>query len=228
MDWVTAFMLGFAGSLHCAGMCGPLVMALPAVGCTRLSQMTGRLVYNVGRVATYVLLGVLFGGLGELLGLMGFQRWLSMGAGAVILIALVAWPFKSSSGAIARPVVRLKSALGQLIQRRSAGSHFLFGSVNGLLPCGLVYVACAGAAATGGVVSGGRYMLVFGLGTVPMMFGLGLAGRFLHRHIQGRVQHVIPVALAAMAVLLILRGMSLGIPFLSPVVNAGDPSCTCH
>jgi sulfite exporter TauE/SafE len=98
-----------------------------------------------------------------------------------------------------------------------------------LLPCGLVYVACAAAAATGGIVSGLEYMLVFGLGTVPMMFGLGLAGRFLHARLQGRIQRVIPVALGVMALLLILRGMSLGIPFLSPDLSGatGGGSC-CH
>jgi len=229
MDILTAFMLGFAGSLHCAGMCGPLVMALPAVGSRTTTQIFGRLAYNLGRLVTYGILGVLFGAFGQVLGLMGIQRWVSVGAGALILLGLFAWPLRGGARFVTVPVAGLKSALGRLLNRRTAGSHLLFGSINGLLPCGLVYVACAAAAATGGWLSGLEYMLVFGLGTVPMMFGLGLAGRFLHARLQGRVQRVIPVALGVMAVLLILRGMSLGIPYLSPEwpAGGGEPAC-CH
>jgi sulfite exporter TauE/SafE len=227
MELLTAFMLGFAGSLHCAGMCGPIVLAMPAVGPNLVTQVAGRLAYNGGRLVTYGLLGVIFGFVGEMLSMVGVQRWVSVGAGALILLGLFAWPLRGSTALIARPVARLKSALGSLLKHRSIGSHFLFGGLNGLLPCGLVYVACAAAAATGSILSGVQFMLVFGLGTVPMMFGLGLAGRFLHARLQGRVQRVIPVALGVMAVLLILRGMSLGIPYLSPDLAAGTEGGSC-
>jgi sulfite exporter TauE/SafE len=229
MEVLTAFMLGFAGSLHCAGMCGPLVLSLPAVGSSLTSQVFGRLAYNGGRLVTYGMLGVAFGSFGQLLGMVGVQRWVSVGAGVMILLGLFAWPLRGSARLIAGPVARLKLALGALLRQRTVGAHFLFGGLNGLLPCGLVYVACAAAATTGGLVSGLQYMLVFGLGTVPMMLGLGLAGRFLHSRLQGRVQRIIPVALGVMAVLLILRGLSLGIPYLSPDLSAaaGQGNC-CH
>ena len=72
-------------------------------------------------------------------------------------------------------------------------------------------------------------MVMFGVGTVPMMLGLGMAGRFLHTRLQGRVRQVVPVALAVMAVLLILRGMSLGIPYLSPALSSGTTAgSSCH
>jgi len=222
-------MLGLAGSLHCAGMCGPIVLAMPAVGPNLFTQVAGRLAYNGGRLMTYGILGVIFGAFGQLLGMVGVQRWVSVGAGVLILLGLFAWPLRNSAMLIAAPVARLKSALGGLIHRRTVGSQFVFGGLNGLLPCGLVYVACAAATATGSVVSGLQYMLVFGAGTVPMMLGLGLAGRFLHARLQGRVQRVIPVALGLMAVLLILRGMSLGIPYLSPDLSAAAAAgCHCH
>jgi len=229
MELLTAFMLGFAGSLHCAGMCGPIVLAMPAVGSNVATQVVGRLAYNGGRLVTYGVLGIIFGSFGQMLSMVGVQRWVSVVAGVLILLGLFAWPLRGTATLIARPVARLKSALGRLLSHRTVGSHFLFGGLNGLLPCGLVYVACAAAATTGSIVSGLQYMLVFGLGTVPMMFGLGLAGRFLHARLQGRVQQVIPVALGVMAVLLILRGMSLGIPYLSPDLSgaAGGGSC-CH
>jgi sulfite exporter TauE/SafE len=229
MDLLTAFMLGFAGSLHCAGMCGPIVLALPAIGANRWTQVVGRLAYNGGRVATYVLLGVVFGALGQVLSLAGVQRWVSIGAGVLILLGLFAWPLRGGTWRVVQPVGRLKAALGRLLQRRSVGSQFLFGSLNGLLPCGLVYVACAAATATGSLLSGVQYMLWFGVGTVPMMLALGLAGRAVHQRLQGRVQQVIPVALGLMAVLLILRGLSLGIPYLSPDLSAGTtPKCCGH
>jgi len=226
MELFTAFMLGFAGSLHCAGMCGPIVLAMPAVGRSSLAQVIGRVAYNGGRVITYGLLGVLFGLFGQMLSLVGIQRWVSIGAGILILMGLFAWPLRGSAVLIARPVARLKSALGRLLNQRTVGSQVLFGGLNGLLPCGLVYVACAAAATTGSVLSGLQYMVVFGLGTVPMMLSLGMAGRFLHTRLQGRVQRVIPVALAVMGILLILRGMSLGIPYLSPDLS-GQGGC-CH
>ena len=229
MELVTAFVLGFAGSLHCAGMCGPIVLAMPAVGPTVATQVAGRLAYNAGRLVTYGILGVIFGSFGQLLGLVGVQRWVSVGAGILILVGLFAWPMRNGASLVGRPVTKLKRALGTLLQRRTVGSQFLFGGLNGLLPCGLVYVACAAATATGSLVSGLQYMLLFGLGTVPMMFGLGIAGRFLHARLQGRIERVIPVALAVMGVLLILRGMSLGIPFLSPdLAAAGGEGCCCH
>jgi sulfite exporter TauE/SafE len=229
VELLTAFMLGFAGSLHCAGMCGPIVLAMPAVGRTAFSQVAGRLAYNGGRLVTYGLLGVLFGAFGQLLGMLGVQRWVSIAAGAVILLGVFAWPLRGGGSWIGRPVAGLKQALGRLLNRRTVASQLLFGGLNGLLPCGLVYVACAAATATGSLVGGLQYMLVFGLGTVPMMFGLSLAGRFLHVHLRGRVQRVIPVALGLMGLLLILRGMSLGIPFLSPDLAAAEAGgCCCH
>lgn len=227
MDILTAFMLGFAGSLHCAGMCGPIVLAMPLAGVGRITQITGRLAYNGGRIVTYGVLGIVFGVFGQMLSMVGVQRWVSIGAGTLILLCLFAWPLRGSKSLISRPVSRLKFALGGLLHRRTVGSQFLFGGLNGLLPCGLVYVACAAAATTGTIISGVQYMVVFGLGTVPMMFGLGLAGRLLHARLQGRVQRVIPVALAVMGVLLILRGMSLGIPFLSPDLAGGDGAGSC-
>ncbi|MCU0787517.1 MAG: sulfite exporter TauE/SafE family protein [Verrucomicrobia bacterium] len=227
MALFTAFMLGFAGSLHCAGMCGPIVLAMPAIGRNWATQVMGRLAYNLGRITTYGLLGLGFGLLGHVLNLLGVQRWLSIVAGLVILLGLFAWPLRGSLAIIALPVGRLKAALGSMLQRRTVGSQFLFGGLNGLLPCGLVYVACAGAAATGSVSGGIQYMLLFGLGTVPMMFGLGVAGRFLHARLQGRMQRVIPVALAVMGALLILRGLSLGIPYLSPDLSDGPGGGAC-
>lgn len=230
MQLWTAFMIGFAGSLHCAGMCGPLVLAMPAVSGRFGSQLAGKIAYNAGRIATYSVLGLLFGLFGHLLGLAGFQRWVSIAAGATILLSLLALPTRKATILIARPVNVLKVALGKLLKARSIPAQFSFGALNGLLPCGLVYVACAAAAATGSMVDGLQYMALFGLGTLPMMLGLGLAGRILHLQFQLRLQKLVPVCLGVMAALLILRGLGLGIPYLSPQLNSASPaeSSCCH
>lgn len=230
MQLWTALLIGFAGSLHCAGMCGPLVLAMPVAPGKFAAQLTGKLAYNAGRITTYALLGLLFGTFGQMLGLAGFQRWVSIAAGAAILLSLLALPLRNATFRIARPVNWLKSALGRLLKVRSLPAQFSFGALNGLLPCGLVYVACAAAAATGDALVGVQYMALFGLGTLPMMLGLGLAGRLLHRQFQFRLQKLVPVSLAVMASLLILRGLSLGIPYLSPQLDSTKPaeSSCCH
>jgi uncharacterized protein len=228
MQLWTAFMLGFAGSLHCAGMCGPLVLAMPAVPGRFGAHFQGKLAYNAGRIVTYGLLGLVFGLFGQLLGLAVFQRWISIAVGLAILLSLAAWPLRNTTLLIAQPVGWLKVALGRRLKQRSVGSQFLFGGLNGLLPCGLVYWACAAAAATGNFATGLEYMVLFGLGTVPMMLGLGLAGRAVHFKLQLRLQKLTPISLGVMAALLILRGLGLGIPYLSPNLNPAAPAeATC-
>jgi sulfite exporter TauE/SafE len=227
MELWTAFLLGLVGSAHCAGMCGPLALALPPTGNTRALFLAGRLAYNAGRLLTYAAIGAVFGLLGQSLALAGLQRWVSLGIGVALLIGLLA----SSRFATGLPVVNavgwLKSALGRLLQRRSLGSVFALGLLNGLLPCGLVYVAAATATATGHFLTGLQSMVVFGLGTVPMMLAFGLVGPKIQFALRLKLQRAVPFALAAVAVLMILRGLSLGIPYLSP--SLGTNACHgCH
>jgi sulfite exporter TauE/SafE len=230
MQLWTAFFIGLAGSLHCAGMCGPLVLAIPGTPGNFAVQFTGKLAYNGGRIITYAILGLLFGLFGQMIGLAGFQRWVSIAAGAAILLSLLAWPLRNATALIARPVNLLKAALGKLLKQRGVTAQFGFGLLNGLLPCGLVYIACAAAAATASGIAGMQYMLIFGLGTVPMMLGLGLVGRALHLGLQLRLRKLIPVTLGVMGALLILRGLGLGSPYLSPQLNDAAPaeSRCCH
>ena len=156
MDLWTAFLLGLVGSLHCAGMCGPLALALPAAGNTTPAYVLGRVAYNSGRIVTYCLHGhcVWAGGLdlpagrAAALGLDRAGRARSCSA----FSPRASWP-------CARPVTslvnQLKSRMSVLLRRRSFTALAVLGLLNGLLPCGLVYVACAGAAATGGMFAGG-------------------------------------------------------------------------
>jgi len=225
----TAFLLGFAGSAHCAGMCGPLALALPAGGSGRATFVAGRSLYNAGRIITYALMGALFGLLGLGFAIAGLQRWVSLVLGALILIGLFVSPRFARALTLTRAVSWLKSALGKLLQRRALSSLFGIGLLNGLLPCGLVYVACAGAATADNVLSGVEYMIAFGLGTVPMMLAISLVGTKLQFALHFKLQRLIPVSLAIVGALLFLRGLALDIPYLSPKLPT-QPSATgsCH
>jgi hypothetical protein len=112
-----------------------------------------------------------------------------------------------------------------LLRQRSVGSLWTLGLVNGLLPCGLVYVACAGATATGSVPGGALYMALFGLGTIPLMLAISLSGRLVPFAWRLKLARVIPVSVLLLALLLILRGMSLGIPYLSPDLAVASSCC---
>jgi uncharacterized protein len=223
MIW-TAFMLGLVGSLHCVGMCGAIALALPHPGRGWTSFITGRLAYNVGRILTYAVIGAVFGLIGRSLALAGIQRWLSIGAGIAILLGLFL-SNRLTTPPIVRAVGWLKARLGTLLQQRSLSSLLLLGMLNGLLPCGLVYAAAAASLATGNILSGVEYMAAFGLGTVPLMFGVSLTGRSLFAPFRLHLQKLIPASLALVALLLILRGMSLGIPYLSPDLSTGQAAC---
>jgi sulfite exporter TauE/SafE len=227
MELWPAFLIGFIGSAHCAGMCGPLALALPGTGNTRSTFIAGRAAYNLGRIATYGLLGAFFGLLGHGFAVAGLQRWVSLVAGAAILIAVATSRNDFALGASATRVVGwLKAGLGKLFRQRTFGALFAIGVLNGFLPCGLVYAACAGAVTTGNIAAGMLYMITFGLGTVPMMLALSFAGQKIQLPLRFRLQKLIPFSLVLVGVLLLLRGMGLGIPYLSPAIS-GKGSC-CH
>ena len=227
MDFALALTLGLLGSLHCAAMCGPLQLALPLPPGGPGRVMGGRLIYQLGRITTYCLLGVVAGLAGKSLILAGMQRWLSIALGAAILGGFCL----SSKVALAAPVVigimRLKAAMGRQLRQRNLRSLALLGGLNGLLPCGLVYVAGAGAVSRGTLGSAVLFMAAFGLGTTPTLLAISLSGKILPVKVRLRLRAAIPVGVCALATLLILRGMSLGIPYVSPDILAANPSC-CH
>ncbi|MBC8097717.1 MAG: sulfite exporter TauE/SafE family protein [Akkermansiaceae bacterium] len=226
MDYWTAFVLGLFGSLHCAGMCGPLAMALPVTGGSTVAFATGRAAYNLGRVLTYCGLGLVFGLIGRSLLFAGIQRWVSIALGVMLLVGL----FSSRKLAVWKPVTSLvgwlKIRMAAMLRQRSFASLTLLGALNGLLPCGLVYVAGAGATATSDVLSGAAYMAAFGAGTVPMMLAISLSGKLIPISLRLKLVKAIPVSIFLLATLLILRGMSLGIPYLSPDLSVG--ACCSH
>ncbi len=225
MELWSALVIGLVGSLHCAGMCGPLALALPHGGVGRGAWLAGRAAYNLGRVITYCAMGLVFGAVGKALWLAGFQRWTSIALGLALLVGLLA----SRRLALWRPVTalvdRLKAGMSALLRRRGWLALLLLGLLNGLLPCGLVYVACAGATAVGDPAGGTAYMAAFGLGTVPMMLAISLSGRLVPFSLRLKLSKAVPVSVFLLGALLILRGLSLGIPFISPDLGAAGTCC---
>ncbi len=225
MHLATAFILGIVGGLHCAGMCGPLMLALPVVGKTRALFLAGRMAYQTGRIVVYAGLGALFGTLGHTLMLAGVQRWVSLALGFLLLTGLLVSPRVLQFPWMVIGVGRLKRLMAGFLSRRTLPAMTALGALNGLLPCGLVYAACAAAAASEGTLAGATYLFVFGLGTTPMMLGISLSGRLVPASVRVRLRHLAPVSMGLIAGLLVLRGLGLGIPMLSPDLSRSGSCC---
>lgn len=227
------FLLGVLGSLHCLGMCGPIALALPHTGTGKLRIAMDSFIYNFGRILTYTLLGVIFGAIGSSIRIAGFQEALSIVMGAGLLLVYF-FPKKWKSSMVSfRPIDWFFAVFKVYFQKfmaiKSMSSLFGIGLLNGLLPCGLVYVALTGAVANAEILEGGFYMLLFGAGTLPMMFAVYFAKGFITPEVRLKATRIIPVGVAIVGILLILRGMSLGIPYISPHLGpiGGCPDC-CH
>lgn len=217
---ITAFVLGLMGSFHCAGMCGPIAIALPLHGNTVPQKIFGGTLYNIGRTLTYGVMGAIFGMLGQGIQLIGFQQKVSVIMGALMIISVLFPKLFKNQYRMDKSwfsfVGKLKKTIAQLFSIRSFQSLFFIGMLNGLLPCGLVYMAIAGAIGTGGVVEGSLYMILFGLGTIPMLLAISLAGNILSLAVRNKINKLIPVLVVVVGILFVLRGLSLGIPYLSP------------
>lgn len=226
MAIVSGFAVGIVGSMHCAGMCGPLAIALPVPQTGRARYIAGRVLYNLGRVVTYMVLGAVAGLVGRRLFMAGAQQTVSIVIGALMLLFVLAPALlrrlPGGGTLIARVTSPVRTALGRLLQRSSVLALFLLGLVNGLLPCGLVYVALAAAITSGDTLSGVLFMAGFGLGTVPVMLAIALVGKQLQGGLRRRLSTLLPVFTGVIAVLILLRGLNLGIPFISPKVM-GEP-----
>lgn len=221
---LTGFVLGLMGSLHCAGMCGPIALSLPLHGKAIGAKVVSGVMYNLGRTVTYGIMGAIFGLIGQGLSLVGFQQWVSVAMGALMILSVLLPSLFKSVQPQKMPIVGMvRKGIQRLFVKRSFGGLFLIGLLNGLLPCGLVYLAIAGAIGTGDVTTGTLFMILFGLGTIPMMLGISLVGNMASVAIREKVNKVIPVLVIIIGLIFILRGLSLGIPFLSPPENKLHP-----
>jgi len=217
----TAILFGLLGSFHCIGMCGPIAFMLPVDRTNQTKRVLQVSIYHLGRLITYGILGLLFGLLGKGFNLFGFQQYLSVIIG-VLMILIIVLPSKTvTKFSIAKPVYALlsgvKNRLGKELKKKRMDTFFTIGFLNGFLPCGLVYMAVFASIATGNAISGSLYMMLFGLGTTPLMTAFVYLGNFTTGLVRKRIQQFIPVAVVVIAILFILRGMGLGIPYVSPI-----------
>ncbi len=230
----TALVLGLLGSLHCLGMCGPIAFMLPVDRKRHANGAFQLLLYHSGRLLAYGSIGLLFGILGRSFQLFGLQQKLSIIVG-ILMIALVLLPtrilnrFKVSQP-IYRMVNKLKQAIGANFKRKTPDAFLTLGVLNGFLPCGLVYMAVMGAVAMADPWLGFGYMLIFGAGTIPLMTGAVYASGLLKSSFKSSLTRLIPVFVVIIGVLFILRGMGLGIPYISPKPSShvASTSIECH
>ncbi len=219
MIFITAFLTGLLGSFHCAGMCGPIALATPTVGYTSLQKAWAKLLYNIGRVITYALLGAILGSFGFGLKLAGLQQSISIAAGLVIILSVLLTSSKLSQFSL-NPLRYLKGGLiSKLFRNKTYFALFAIGLLNGLLPCGFVYIGLIGAVATQNTTEGALFMMMFGVGTLPMMYLVSLIGQFLSLKVRGSVNKLTPIFAVLIGCLFILRGLGLGIPYVSPKIN---------
>lgn len=216
----TGLMIGLVGSLHCIGMCGPIAVALPLGNRSFTDRAFGGLLYNLGRTVTYGVMGAIFGLLGKGIEMAGFQQWASILLGVVMILSVL-FPFmfkgQISNGSFSNGFTRsLISKLKILFGNHAKHNLLFIGLLNGLLPCGLVYVAIAGAINTNDVVTGIFFMIAFGIGTIPLLLAVSLAGNMIGGAMKRKLDRIVPVFIILLGIIFILRGMSLGIPYISP------------
>jgi sulfite exporter TauE/SafE len=210
-----AFMIGLLGSIHCVGMCGPLAFAVPVLQPGWIYLLRDKLIYQAGRIISYCLLGVCVGLAGKQILLAGLQQGFSIFSGLLILTVAA-----SRLGHFRLPHIRsnLLRPFHQLFSYalKHKANHLLIGMVNGLLPCGFVYLAMAGALNTGDIRTATAYMFWFGLGTVPLMLAAALSVGFTTVIFRRRINQVVPYFMLFLGIWFILRGSALNIPYLSP------------
>jgi sulfite exporter TauE/SafE len=222
MNFITPITIGLVGSMHCVGMCGPIALALPLGSRSGIERSFAILIYNIGRILTYAFLGTLFGVLGKSFYLAGIQRQLSVFLGLMILFGLFLPRLISQKSKLSawwyKLFGKLYQEMSSLLKKSSLASIFTLGVINGFLPCGLVYLALAGALAQSEIYDGSLFMVLFGLGTAPAMFAIGWASKYISLAFRNRIKRISPYLIAFFGMLLILRGLNLGI-YMSPRIE---------
>ena len=218
-----ALGLGFASGFHCLGMCGPIALSLGLSKKQQVNFHLQNLTYQFGRILTYSFLGAIVGIVGEGFQLAGFQKYISILAGILLItMALFSFggDFTSKIPAISNALLKVKINLGKLLRKTDYSSRFLTGILNGFLPCGMVYMALTASLAAGGIWQSSTFMVFFGLGTFPFMFAAVLFGNILNATVRNKILKIVPVFMLILGALFILRGMELGIPYVSPKKEA--------
>lgn len=231
------FGLGLVSSLHCVQMCGPLVvsysLSLSRRGASQ--QILAHLSYNLGRVATYALLGAVAGLTGQSLGLVGHlagvENIVAIVAGVLMILAgllmleLLPHKFLERFDPL-RHTSRLLRPLGRYFSSPSAGDKFILGLLLGFLPCGLIYAALLKAMSTGTMLAGAMTMTAFGLGTVSALLAIGVFSTAFSRKLAqlnagGWGSRVTAAGIALLGIVLVWRGVT-------PMLTDATEATSCH
>lgn len=223
-------LLGLVSNLHCIGMCGPIAMALPLNRSSKWSIAGGISSYTLGRSVGYAVLGLIVGVIGMSANLLGVLQWLSIITGVFIL--LYAWTGyisgKSGNSFINKLLMRSMGKLMKRTKNKSTSKLLSIGFINSFLPCGMVYVALLGAMNTGSMEKSVIYMLAFGAGTLPGFLFLGALKDYFNSISFFSKKTVLASLISLVGIFMILRGLNLGIPYISPkvemMVAKGDKS----
>jgi hypothetical protein len=223
MLYITALSMGLLGSLHCMGMCGPIVLVLHGN-----RPFLSKLSYHAGRIGIYAFIGMLIGISGGALRLAASQEVISIIAGIMMLLMIILPSKMISTLPILRSIGKFYTSIQQKTQpfwkERTTKGDFFLGMINGLLPCGFLYAAFLGSLNAGTIPGSALWMLIFGLGTIPSLLFVGSVSSFKNQTFQRYVKTALPIGTAVIAVIFILRGLSLGIPMISPVLPDQTPS----
>lgn len=221
---ISALGLGFASGFHCIGMCGPIALSLGLTKKQATNYYLQNLTYQFGRIATYSFLGAVLGIVGQGFQMAGFQQYLTIGVG-IMLIIMAVFSFGGKDFASKIPflsgfLLKVKMNLSKLLQKADYRSRFATGILNGFLPCGMVYMALTASLAAGGIWQSAVFMSLFGLGTLPFMFFVVLLGNLMTTALRIKILKFVPLMMIVLGGLFILRGLELGIPYLSPQKEA--------
>lgn len=212
--YINALILGLASSLHCLGMCGPLAMAVPVKDSRWQSQLSASLQYIFGKTVTYAILGLIIGIIGISARLIEGMQVLSIIGG--VLIIVFAWNhlfrFSLGQGLQQKFLGFSNKSLSFLFKSSLPFKPFFFGIINGFLPCGLVYIALINSLLAGDWLSTILSMVFFGIGTAPVL----IAAKLIGSKLKFKSNRLMPYIITILGVLIILRGLNLGIPYISP------------
>ncbi|MFY0604728.1 MAG: sulfite exporter TauE/SafE family protein [Flavobacteriaceae bacterium] len=230
---LSGFILGLFGSLHCVGMCGPIAFMLPVNRTNKGTQLLQVVNYHLGRLVAYSMLGMLFGLLGKSFYFFGVQQQLSIIVGVLMILSIII-PNIFRKISIAKPIFsftqKIQNRLGHELKKKRNNTFLTIGFLNGLLPCGLVYMAIFGALTSNSVTQGMLYMMLFGLGTIPLMTSVVYMAHFTNKIHKRKIRKMIPIVVVFVGALFVLRGLGLGIPYVSPepVLNLVENIHSCH
>jgi sulfite exporter TauE/SafE len=207
---------------------------LPVDRTNEAKKLTQIITYHLGKLTAYGLLGLIFGLLGKNFYLAGLQQQMSIILGILMIVVAVVPEKVFAKYNFSKPVyssiIKIKSSLGQHFKNKSYKSLFTIGLLNGFLPCGMVYVAIFGAIAMQSVSLGILYMILFGIGTIPLLTAVVYLSNILSLSFRQTIQNMIPLVAVVIGMLFIIRGLGLNIPYLSPsnLSLFVQPEANCH